>query len=494
MTRVIFEIVKSTVIGPDQQSDGKTYGQILCYGDSGESLELHFLRPDTAYLNETDSANNVISNRYDPASKTGIAYYPASTYLWYESLISSAINGGSLCADVDDTYPGGNRVFTLLPLTVGVFHFVPDVVTWLKGHPDVYNALQWTDMTTGQWLPYDSWPTNKQNDFRTAFAAAWNHRPTAFNDQPQLLGNFNTNGVVLSEADAWQMYCAHTAYSLAVEMGSRVPWSITNYSSEELNILLHSRNLFQLNAAPNGYRLMIFAMPASPGFTWSFLSSHSLIGVDRKDTISRTLEWCRYSLQHFYGTSDVASMVDYWGYAGYPPVSSVVKGTVSASHAELGVLHYTAGCSGTTSFLQAVLHAANIPVLFASGGGHAMPYFITEGLYLSHGDDPYDLFGLCTPPEDTQMLLISQNTFDQWFGPQLSVDEAYDNVGRRPAELAVQYLPDYLLHKYYLDDQDGLAPQDGRVYKALQQFYPNFNDLYPDLWDRMTDKLLTFGK
>jgi hypothetical protein len=28
-----------------------------------------------------------------------------------------------------------------------------------------------------------------------------------------------------------------------------------------------SRNLFQLNATPNGYRLMIFAMPASPGFT-----------------------------------------------------------------------------------------------------------------------------------------------------------------------------------------------------------------------------------
>ena len=140
MTRVIFGIAKFTVIGPDQQSDGKTYGQILCYGNSGESLELHFLRPDTAYLNETDSANNVISNRYDPASKTGIAYYPASTFSWYQSLISSAIDGG-LCADVDDTYPGGNRVFTLLPLTVGVFRFVPNVVTWLKGHPERLQCL-----------------------------------------------------------------------------------------------------------------------------------------------------------------------------------------------------------------------------------------------------------------------------------------------------------------------------------------------------------------
>ena len=42
--------------------------------------------------------------------------------------------------------------------------------------------------------------------------------------------------------------------------------------------------------------------------------------------------------------------------------------------------------------LRSVLRAVNIPVKREDGCGHAIPHFLAEGEFLSHGDDPYNRY------------------------------------------------------------------------------------------------------
>jgi hypothetical protein len=59
--------------------------------------------------------------------------------------------------------------------------------------------------------------------------------------------------------------------------------------------------------------------------------------------------------------------------------------------ADARTMHRTAGCWGTVGFMRSVLRAANIPVVREACGGHACVGFPTEGLHMSHGDDPYNM-------------------------------------------------------------------------------------------------------
>ena len=49
-------------------------------------------------------------------------------------------------------------------------------------------------------------------------------------------------------------------------------------------------------------------------------------------------------------------------------------------------------------FLRAVLRTANIPVAQTRVAGHALVHLVREGLFLSHGDDPYGGLSEATPP------------------------------------------------------------------------------------------------
>jgi hypothetical protein len=252
--------------------------------------------------------------------------------------------------------------------------------------------------------------------------------------------------------------------------------------------------MFVWNSAFSGYELTIMSVPAPPDVTLAFLNCNGLIGNTRIKTIARVLDWCRNEMQHFSGSSNTSTMIAHWGYAGYPPVSRVIQGTTSTIHPELGVQHWTAGCGGTTNFLINIFRSVNIPVDVTNADGHVTAHFTTDDLYLSHGDDPYDMYSKCTPPFDAELLLIDRATFDGRFGSAIPVATAANNVGYKPAELSVAYLSDYLLHLHYQDKEAGLTPQNSHLYAQLQRYYPDFNALYPQLWDRMDQKLATFGQ
>jgi hypothetical protein len=286
------------------------------------------------------------------------------------------------------------------------------------------------------------------------------------------------------------------AQSLAVEIGQKVLWSIKGYTATQLRQLLDSREMFRWNASPSGYRIDSvhgFVVPAPPARSYRFLGAGDLIGSTRLDTLSRVANWCRANLVHFTGAVTAANMEDQWQYRGLPPMARVLDGTVQTSHPGLGVRHRTAGCRGTVGLLRALLRAINIPVQLVASAQHAQPWFMADSRYLSHGDDPYSPLTKATPPVPAAELLIDQAQFDAWFGAGISAAEKRKNVGRRPRDLALTYLPNYLLRAYCSDIANQKGHGNGQVFDILSPNYTVPQLQAQSLWTRMDAKIEALG-
>jgi hypothetical protein len=221
-----------------------------------------------------------------------------------------------------------------------------------------------------------------------------------------------------------------------------VPWSVTGYSTDALKWLFDSATMAWLmpsgSYAMGTYEnaglptLMTDNRPrttfADPRWTYPWLQQALLVGASRSATIGNVLEWMRYNLTHFYGTSedpneDFGTDFAVWQYRGYSPISQIVAGTVDSRYPALGVQHWTAGCHGSIGFLNAALRVLNIPVQPIWACGHEMGYFMSEDLYLDHGDDPYNAVVRASDPSlSILLLLINQATYQSRFGSDLTVN------------------------------------------------------------------------
>jgi hypothetical protein len=301
---------------------------------------------------------------------------------------------------------------------------------------------------------------------------------------------------ILATGDAWAYYKASVAQSLAAEIGQQLGWSLTGHSADQLAQLFDSRQMFLWSAAPAGYRIDSMhghLVPGPPARSYEFLGTSSLIANDRLATLANVVGWCRANLVHFSGGTTAANMQDQWQYRGWPPMARVLDGTLQTSHPALGTLHRTAGCWGTVGLLRALLRVISVPVKLVTNAGHAQPWFMVDGRYLSHGDDPYNALTKASPPIPPGEILIDQTKFDDWFGSGVSDAAKLANVGRRSRELAVTYLPNYLLHAYCHDQSAGAAHGVGQVFDI---FTPNYTVAAleaANLWTRMDAKVSGFG-
>jgi hypothetical protein len=334
---------------------------------------------------------------------------------------------------------------------------------------------------------------------------------------------------LINPVSAWEYYTAYLAQTLQVELSGEVPWSITNYSADELDTLLNSRSLIEFlylvddNPVPiDNYAILKFGFGVDsianhgpvtygdPVRIHDFLQNNNLIGSTPRLTVGLVLDWCRNNLRHYVGVDrdtglndqdTPANNVRHWGFEGYAPVERIISGTVNQQYPELGTCHWTPGCWGTTAFLRTLLRTVNIPgerqiigdpksELHATCGFHLG----NEIAYLSHGDDPYNTLTKATPPYPAGELLIDQQQFDNWFGPAVPDPNKTLNVGRRPLELAIKYLSDCLLADYCDDQANGTDHTHGKVYKNFASCY-GVTDLEKnqDLWNRMDIKIGNFG-
>ena len=323
----------------------------------------------------------------------------------------------------------------------------PRLDSWLSDHSAIANAISWWG-----W-PYPLWSKKRKASLQEAFEAVWKHESLSLTDPPPNIMSLDDDETVNTRLDkmgAWELFEAHVAHCLAVEIGRWVPWSLTSYSSENLMLLLDSGKMFTWRLLPNGYEMDYRSgkvVPAPPNVTYNFLLQNDLIKDNQLKTIGSVLEWCRQNLSHFTGGWETRNMEEHWHYRGYPPVSRIIAGTINFfNNLYRSALHYTAGCWGTTGFLRAVLWVINVPAYLVSidveqdgiEGEHAQQYFPTEGKYLCHGDDPYNRDFKARPDIPAEALLIDQTTYDSWFGSSVTKDVKFNNLGRRLRELVGQ--------------------------------------------------------
>ncbi|ABL64805.1 hypothetical protein [Chlorobium phaeobacteroides] len=374
---------------------------------------------------------------------------------------------------------------------------VPNIDTWLSSRPLIAGSIVWED-TTGAHA-WSSWSESQKAELRLAFTLAWNRNTIAVADVPlnqAVMGDEDQSATVLSQGDARAYFTASVAHSLVVEIQRQVGWSIEGYNTALLAQLFDSREMFRWNGSPAGYRIDHMhghLVPASPSFSYAFLGSNSLIAPARIDTIGRLVGWCRDNLVHFSGGTTAANMEDQWQYRGYPPLSRVINGTLQLSHPQFGMRHRTAGCWGTVGLFRTLLRVVNIPVKLVTNAGHAQPWFMADSRYLSHGDDPYNALTRSTPPYAADELFIDQARFDAWFGAGVSNEKKEDNIGRRPRELAIVHLPNYLLHARCDDLHDSKSHSAGKVYEIFSRDYTVAELEAQNLWMRMDAKIASFG-
>ena len=321
--------------------------------------------------------------------------------------------------------------------------------------------------------------------------------PLSVTDPPPNMVQLADDGyveTVLSKDHAWSLFLAHVAYSLAVETGRWVPWSLTEYSREEILELFDGSRMFRWHKSLGGYVPRHDGIPAPPDFTFAFLNANLMIAQDRLRTIGNLLEWCRAKLTHFSGGFTAKNVEDHWHYRGTIPVSRVISGTTRTQNGREYFSHFTGGCWGTTAFLRAVLRVVNIPVKNAPARRHALPNFMSEGKYLSHGDDPYNATMKSSPGYPIEELFIDQATYDAWFGPGVPWEKS--NVGRRTTDLAIKYLPSALLNARCFDFRKGNARENSYVYNdylGLYRFYSVQELEAINFWNRMDAKIESLG-
>ena len=389
------------------------------------------------------------------------------------------------------------RLSTWSPEPVGEAETSPNLDAWLAAHPSIATSVVWED--SGGSHAWSSWSAGWKAELRQAFELARIRGSIPVADVPPnqaTLADDQQVTTILAPADAWAYFKAGVAQSLAAEVGGQLLWSLLGYSTNQLAQLFDSREMFRWNASQAGYRIDSMQghlVPAPPRHSYEFLGTNGLIGASRLDTLVRVIDWCRGNLVHFSGGTTAANMEDQWQYRGYPPMTRVLAGTVQTSRPEFGVMHRTAGCWGTAGLLRALLRVVNIPVKLVTNAGHAQPWFMSESRYLSHGDDPYNALTKATPPMPASEIPIDQAKFNAWFGAGISDADKANNVGRRTRELAITYLPNYLLHAYCGDLAAGKSHGNGQVFGIFSLNYTVAQLEALNLWGRMDAKIAGFG-
>ncbi|MCH9686360.1 MAG: hypothetical protein K0V04_33315 [Deltaproteobacteria bacterium] len=358
------------------------------------------------------------------------------------------------------------------------------LASWLSPRPLVRNAMAFYD---GGWVGYDGWSDDLRAEFDERFTDAWYgiEEPLVY-PPPNLLapGPLDFGTGVHDMPDAQALYLSNVAHSMLTELQGRVPWSLDDFDSGELALLLDARTVYhdapwcdQGLCIPENLGLQVrhnsgFPAPGDAG--WDFVDGEVGIGVDRLGTIGNALEWSRTNMRHFAGSLAHAQIYEYyWDYAGPVPALAVMDGTDPVGVHPEGAApydpphsHYTAGCGGTNMWLQGALRSANIPVEFVAPH-HSTPHFPSEGMWLSHGDDPYNAMAKAGYP--AQELLIDDATYQAWF-----VDDpggGWGNVGRRVRQLAAIHLP-ATLQQYRCNDLDaGDSKASGSVFGYLSGAY-----------------------
>jgi hypothetical protein len=400
---------------------------------------------------------------------------------------------------------------------------------WLDMNPEVAYAIRWEtlDLESGETatIAYPDWTESMKEDLDTSFFFDYTwlgsglQTPFAIPPDPSINMVPPTswgNMVALNPQQAWVLFIATVAHSLALEIGGFVPWSVLNYGTDDLIELFSSKALF--HAEHRDYTDFSYTgywtgnvLHAFPKTTFGFFVDQNIIRPSHVGTITRILVWSGNNLVHtgsYNHDTDGKSAMEvsymHWQYYGHQPVQRVLAGTVRESTTD--VKHWTHGCVGTSSMYRSILRALNIPAYVQFGwgddgephlDGHTVPIFPTIGRTMSHADEilAWHVFAedIEPPPNSVSpySVLIDWSTFIDWF-----FTHPDHNVGRqRFYELRLQFLPDEILDLYCQDLSLPLFTplSQTAVYDRFSEHFTVQDLLDRGLWSRLADKAAWLG-
>jgi len=354
----------------------------------------------------------------------------------------------------------------------------PVLSEWLDSNPNVKAAIKIenSNLPSPSFIgggalsetAYDDWSDSDKQALSDAFdrAWAWRFSTDPFNVlgideftmplectscQTLLVSTPNDQAITLiPETLSKTTYIAAVAHAIMIETSESVQWSILTSDAATLHNYFNSRAIMHRNnsttdfmfGSPNGtvnqrIKYLGNAVPATPRSTYAWLVNEGILQSSHAGTIRALLQWARQNMIHYYGTSTYTNSNDHWGYPGRPPVDLVISGTNYSG--DPGNKHWTAGCHGTAGFIKSVLKSVNIPVEPMYVCGHAQLYFPSIGMYLDHGDNPYNN-NVKTSPLDISNILIDQSTHTAWFSATPDflnpADPLCANIGRKTDDFA----------------------------------------------------------
>jgi hypothetical protein len=164
-------------------------------------------------------------------------------------------NAGPVHADANDS-PEYRNEYVLKQFAVeernGIHRSVPE----LQGIPSEYRLFLETNTRVLEslvWVDHEH-PTGHvfiEDEDKVEDLAAYLEGEAVIEVPPLPVEYENDRQACYSEEDAWNMYLAHVAHSLKVEVQGLVPWSLSEYTDEEISLLFDSRYLLQF-APSNG--------------------------------------------------------------------------------------------------------------------------------------------------------------------------------------------------------------------------------------------------
>lgn len=383
---------------------------------------------------------------------------------------------------------------------------------WLMHQPVIADAIQW-ELTPGRVSRWLIWGEAEKAALRSAFVTARHWRSDGFgawpgdpwieppeNQERPYLGEDEIRTVLDSEGQAWREFVAQVAVSLAGEIDAWVPWSLRDYDRAALEEIFsgvwYRYLLDRDDGGPNDSvypgHIVERITPAHPATILNFLLDEGILAATPRATIGRLLDWSRDHMRHQFitGLPVGRDLFAFWQYRGLPPVARIIEGT-EVFDPERGVLasgihSWTTGCTTTTRFWRAVLRVVNIPVtevISRQTCSHTMPYFAGEGLYLTHGDDPYGRY-FVTGDFRGEELLVPSATWSRWF-PLGDEATGCRNVGRRVVDLNVERPSAELVRLHCLDLLAGVSHADSEVLRSVHGVYTAAELSALGLWDRL---------
>jgi len=204
--------------------------------------------------------------------------------------------------------------------------------------------------------------------------------------------DYDLEGCLYLHDDAINIYLAHVAHTLWLELSGRLDYSVFDYTPEQRARLFRSDAMVREAPYPgledSGCYVGARAGSIySPFVSFGFLDGLGLLTSDAEQTTMNLADWFRSNATHLVG-------------AGEPHYGQNRSDYELILYSYPDDISHSPGCSRTATVFDILLRTANIPVEPVSvrlgSGWHGGLRLPTLGQNLVHGDDLYGYWGSAT--------------------------------------------------------------------------------------------------